>query len=505
MMLNIRTKTKTGFEYSCIDDNRLSYTKINLPKKPSLKNYIITDSDIDHIETINNTFFETSNEEKMPLKVSKQPSISNYDLAQILLEENTFLKIDGTLYHWNHQKGYYIGMSNEYSEMFVRQNIPLKFRGKVNSNSIREIIQWIKSSNDLEAKAELILKKNHLIAFNNCILDSSLMKTMVHNPNYYFTSKINANYSIEAKYSGKYFEKFMQNVTLQNEDLYYRIQELFGYVISEIRSVKCIPFFLGPKDTGKSILLRILEYLVGSDSVTNLSFDQLNKPDYLVKLLGKRLNTCGETSEISLNRLDILKKLSGGDTITVRGIFEQPINFINSAALLFAGNHLPKIKGADSHNAFSERLVIIPITNIIQKEKQDIHLFEKLVKEIDYIAKWAVEGFIRWKANNFKFTTCNEVLDIENQYLYKIDSINSFIETCCKFDFKSKIHNNELIKAYHLYCEHLDLAPKSDKQFHSFLKNINGLNYSRFRLHNENKYGYMGITLKEEGEMSNEY
>ncbi|WP_217582019.1 hypothetical protein, partial [Lysinibacillus sp. GbtcB16] len=75
-MLNIRTKTKTGFEYSCIDDNRLSYTKINLPKKPSLKNYIITDSDIDHIETINNTFFETSNEEKMPLKVSKQPSIS---------------------------------------------------------------------------------------------------------------------------------------------------------------------------------------------------------------------------------------------------------------------------------------------------------------------------------------------------------------------------------------------------------------------------------------------
>ncbi len=69
------------------------------------------------------------------------------------------------------------------------------------------------------------------------------MKTMVHNPNYYFTSKINANYSIEAQYSGKHFEKFMQNVTLQNEDLYYRIQELFGYVISEIRSVKSIPFF----------------------------------------------------------------------------------------------------------------------------------------------------------------------------------------------------------------------------------------------------------------------
>lgn len=95
-----------------------------------------------------------------------------------------------------------------------------------------------------------------------------------------------------------------------------RIKELIGYVISEIRDVKCIPILLGPKDAGKSILLRLIEFLVDSDSSINLSFDQLNKPDYLVKILGKRLNNCGETYEIPLNRLDI-KKISGRDTITV--------------------------------------------------------------------------------------------------------------------------------------------------------------------------------------------
>ncbi|MBK5364563.1 hypothetical protein [Bacillus sp. TH50] len=159
-MKKINSKTKTGFNYHSLDTNKPSDTKIKFPKRESFKNYLITDSDIENSKIFSNSNpLEKSNNENIHTKIPKQPSISNYDLAQILLEENTFLKIDGTLYHWNHQKGYYIGMSNEYSEMFVRQNIPLKFRGKVNSNSIREIIQWIKSSNDLEAKAELIQKK----------------------------------------------------------------------------------------------------------------------------------------------------------------------------------------------------------------------------------------------------------------------------------------------------------------------------------------------------------
>lgn len=42
-----------------------------------------------------------------------------------------------------------------------------------------------------------------------------------------------------------------------------RLQELFGYVISEIRDVKVILYLVGVKDSGKSIILKLLEHLVG--------------------------------------------------------------------------------------------------------------------------------------------------------------------------------------------------------------------------------------------------
>ena len=203
--------------------------------------------------------------------------------------------------------------------------------------------------------------------------------------------------------------------------------------------------------------------------------------------------------------MDILKKLSGGDTITVRAVFEQPINFVNSAALLFAGNHLPVIKGIDKSNAFSERLVIIPLTNVIAKADQDIHLFDKLIEETSYIAQWAVEGFKRWRDNNFEFTTSSKILDIENEYRYQSNSIQEFINSECLLDPLSQVHNETLEKSYHRYCFHLNTVPVSNKEFHKFLKSLHHLSASRFRIDGQNKNGYRGIKLKNYSEVKGDF
>jgi len=507
MKNNIRTKTQTGFKYPNLDlssDNIIKTSKVDfndsvqirlLQPKKSISDYKINNKEIQQIKKSSSKPL-IGNKASDLITNAKQNSISNNGLAQILMENHIFLKIQDALYYWNDTKGYYISMTAEYADRFIRQSIPDKYKSKINSHSIKEIIQWIKAENTIEANSKYLKRKKDFISFKNCILETTNGNTFNHDPKYYFTSIINAEYPLFNYPSGDYFEKFMEDITGGNTKLYLRIQELIGYVISEIRDVKCIPFLLGPKDTGKSILLRLIEFLVGPESVTNLSFDQLNKPDYLVKLLGKRLNTCGETSEISLNRLDILKKLSGGDTITVRAVFEQPINFVNSAALLFAGNHLPVIKGIDKSNAFSERLVIIPLTNVIAKTDQDIHLFDKLIEESSYIAQWAVEGFTRWRDNNFEFTTCPEILDIEDEFRYKANSIQEFINSECLLDPFSQIHNETLEKSYHKYCLHLNTIPVSNKEFHKFLKSLHQLSASRFRINNQNKNGYRGIRLK---------
>ncbi|MEK4713563.1 DNA primase family protein [Sporosarcina sp. FSL K6-5500] len=430
-------------------------------------------------------------------KKEKPGPIFNNDLASIVMNNNIFITVEDVLYHWHEERGYYIGVTPEYADKFIRQNIPDKYKSKISSNSIKEIIQWIKSDRNIAATDNLIEKKLHLVAFSNGIFDTKKNHLFPHDPSYFFTSVINANYREGQSKGGSNFENFMSDITNNNQYLYSRIQELFGYIISEVRTVKYIPYLLGPKDTGKSIILKTLEHLVGKDSFINLSFEQLNKPEYLAQLLGKRLNTCGETSEFRLNKLDVFKKLSGGDYVTARPIYGQPINFINSAVLLFAGNHLPTINGVDKSNAFSQRIVIFPFNNQIPKSKQDTQLFEKLLKEMDYIAKWAIEGQKRWKEKNYQFTNCKEILEITEAYYEQNNSIDSFITSYCDMHHSSQIYNTTFEEAYNQYCFDIGVIPESKQAIHKYLKSLSNLSYSRFRDGNgNNKYGYKGIQLK---------
>lgn len=379
---------------------------------------------------------------------------------------------------------------------------PDKYKYRINSTCIREIVQWIKSYIKPVEETELLSEKTHLIAFSNGIFNLKSHKFSSHHPKYFFTSIINAEYACSNLNEGYHFEKFISNITQDNYQLYLRLQELFGYIISEIRSVKYIPYLLGPKDTGKSIVLKLLEYLVGKDSFTNLSFDQLNKPEYLAQLLGKRLNTCGETSEFKLNKLDVFKKLSGGDHVTARPIYGQPIHFVNSAVLIFAGNHLPKINGLDRSNAFSQRIMVFPFYNQIPKHKQDTHLFEKLLEEKDYIVNWSIEGLIRWTNNNYQFTSCPESEQISLAYSEQNNSIDMFIKDQCRIHPELKIYKSDFESAYLNYCIEIDVSPESTNTLHDYMKSLTKISYKRFRdgLGN-NKYGYIGITLKtnEEG------
>lgn len=208
-------------------------------------------------------------------------------------------------------------------------------------------------------------------------------------------SELVIEYTDKFSSRGKNFEKFMSKITGDNPYLYDRLQGIFGYVLSDIRDLKIILYFVGPKDSDKSVVINLLEELVGKQFSTNLSIHDLNEKFRLGKLYKKKLNCCGETGEINLKRTDIIKAVSGNDTILAEEKNISPFSFTNKAALLFAGNDLPKIVGLDKTRAFSDRLIIVPFNFPTEKSEQDIDLVNKLIEEKSYIVKWAIEGLIR--------------------------------------------------------------------------------------------------------------
>lgn len=453
------------------------------------------DIELNSSNVIENVYFGDHDIKNSTYKKKSNP-ISNNNLAAILAENHTFIKFEEMLYVWDDDLCHYIHFYSEYADQFIRRNTPVNFKNKITLNTNKEIIQWIKAefSEDIERSIQITFS-DELLLFKNGILNLRTSELITPSSKYFFTSAINGSYKkIKFDYN-THFERFMEDITAGNELLYARLQELFGAVISNTRSIKYIPYLVGVKDSGKTLTLKLLESLLGEKYCTNLSFDQLNKSEYLAELIGKRLNTCAETSELTLNRLDILKKLSGNDPLMARPLYDSPVKFVNKALLIFAGNHLPTIRSADNLNAFSKRIEIFPFNNPTPKEKQDPELLEKLLSERDYIVSWAVIGWQRWYSNNFKFTTCQEVITLSENYSRQSNSIDAFIKDSCIFDSSFRIHGHVLEKAYLNYCDENNLSAVSTKSFNQYLKSIPNLNYSRFRLANENKYGYTGIKL----------
>lgn len=416
-------------------------------------------------------------------------------LAKHFVENFNFYNIEGTLYLWDSFTGLYKLLTNEIADRFIRLNTPDNYKYKINKNVISEILQWIKADLPMCTFEGLISSNHKYIPLLNGVFDLEESRLIDYSPTDFFTSAINATFDPDLTYSGYNFERFLSDITNGDEKLYLRVQELFGYVISEIRNLKYIPFIVGPKDTGKSIVLNLLEQLIGKDSYTNLSFEQLNQPEYLAQIIGKKLNSCAEASEFKLSRLDVFKKLSGGDTLIARPIYGHPISFVNTAVLLFAGNHLPKLKSIDRSNAFSQRLVIFPFLNQIAKEDQDPYLIEKLLSEKSYIINWAIEGLLRWKDQNYIFTDANGIDELQRYYESSNNSIESFVSNQCKFDSEARIHKLNLYGHYKNYCEENDLLVKKVSELHHYLLTYKNITYKRFRLNEDNTNGYIGVTI----------
>ena len=457
---------------------------------------------------------ENTNSHELCIKISKDEkqerypkSISDNDLAELLVKENHLIILDNVLHYWSKSKNHYIPLLGDNADKFIRLRTPAPYKRKINQRSINEIIQWLKINENLKIDSDSFNNMQQYVAFQNGIYDLKSNQLLKHSPNYYLVNIIQANYPDEPLYLnyGEQFEQFLSDITEDDPDLYNRLQELFGYVLSNIRNVKCIPFLVGVKDTGKSIVLKLLETLIGEASFTNLSFEQLNTPVFLAELIGKKLNTCGELGEFKLNRLDVFKKLSGGDNLLAKPLYEKPIKFKNSAALIFAGNHLPIIKGLDKANAFSNRLAIFPFMNPISKEKQDIYLFEKLLEESGYIVHWAMEGLKRWQLNNYEFTTCELIEELSQKYAQQNNSIENFIKDWCYYDPSSKTYRSELESSYYEYCDEKGLTPVPIKELHNQIKLDIRLGHKRFRKNGENKFGYIGIGVKEVGGYNNEF
>lgn len=144
----------------------------------------------------------------------------------------------------------------------------------------------------------------------------------------------------------------------------------------------------GGRGTGKSVVVRLFENVIGTGNYSNVPLQKLEEKFYSIQLMGKLINLCADLNGNPLKTVNTIKLITGGDSLSDSYKGRDVITFTPYARLLFSCNSVP-ISLDEKSNALFERIILIEMDN--RPEKPDRQLEDKLKDEIPYIIGQALK------------------------------------------------------------------------------------------------------------------
>ena len=153
------------------------------------------------------------------------------------------------------------------------------------------------------------------------------------------------------------WKKFLDEV-LPDDSLQLLLSEIFGYCLTPSISFHKAFFLVGDGANGKSVVLDVLEALVGVENCSALMLSDLNERFRLAELLGKLVNIVQEVEAKSLLADARFKSVVAGDPQVGERKNQHPFKFRPFAKWVVACNALPASR--DRSYGFLRRIVILP-------------------------------------------------------------------------------------------------------------------------------------------------
>jgi putative DNA primase/helicase len=209
------------------------------------------------------------------------------------------------------------------------------------------------------------------------------------------------------------WDKFMQEIFSNDQELINYMYEVFGYTLSGLNNQECFWILRGETTrNGKSTLLGTFAYMLGSTNgyYKNMDISSLAKKNSynssrassdIARLRGARFVTCNEPNvnfELDENKI---KEITGNDTITARMLYSGEEEFAPTFKIFIACNN--KVSISDESIIISKRMKIIPFKRHFGDNQQN-KMLKTLLKEDSIMEAFlwkCVEGYTRMAANGF--------------------------------------------------------------------------------------------------------
>jgi len=441
------------------------------------------------------TFFEDKSKSQ---KYSGKLDIGK--MFEHILKQNIFYCCNDRMYFYNDDEGRYVFIdpNNEWHclSFFFDESI----RRAIKPSEVDQILKRIKYTADIQIAVDDFNNDTQVINIRNGVLDYNTGKLYQKMSDFRFTYQYNVSYKKDTDYTKvPNFNKFTMTSLDGDPKKIKLLLQIIGYLCSPLMQAKKCFIFLGEPNSGKSLMLHLIEYIAGRENISNIQLEKLGQRFSCAVLSTKQLNICAELSAKPLRDIEMFKLIVGGDTLSGEFKGKDVFEFKNRCKLLFAGNILPPIKNEDISTAFIDRLVILNFPHSIPKEERDYELLGKLEEEADYIFSLAINELLPLIQNNFQFEMPDDTSEILNDYSFQQTNIDEFLEERCELEAEARIHFVDMYKAYGQFCEDNGINPISQNLFSQKLRSVNGVKGGRFRINgSKSMRGFYGINIKKE-------
>ncbi|MDC3364958.1 phage/plasmid primase, P4 family [Pseudomonadales bacterium] len=323
------------------------------------------------------------------------------------------------------------------------------------SSTLRSLVAMLvlaRSEPDMSIDAWKLDNDPYLLGVQNGVINLKTGRLLRPDPKSLVTKYCAVAFDPEAECP--LFDKFLEEVVPDSDEREFLLRTM-GYCLAGITSEQLWFFFHGIGANGKSVLLGLLEYLLG-DYAAKIKTELLmhergssNTDPELLRLQGKRLVFANETR--AGQRFDDakIKAITGGDSISGRWLYSNAsVTFTPVFKLLVVGNNYPAV--TDDSHGFWRRVVLIPFSVSIPKAQQDGELPGKLRAEAPGLLNKLVAAFRRYDANGLHLP--KSLSKATNVYQSEEDLVQQFLDEKCEVDVAAKISKEKLYDRYRRWC-----------------------------------------------------
>lgn len=340
-----------------------------------------------------------------------------------------------------------------------------------NHTSIEASLSSFSAQLGIAVTPDMFDRNTNLLNLTNGTFNLVTKQLMEANPDDMITMTFAADHNPEAQ-CPKWLQ-FMADV-FPDDGIRDYIQRALGYTLLGKPTERAMFLLHGPSGTGKSVLTTVMTKLFGDYGTTApASTFRLKRNDSTTDvhtLRGKRWVGTSEMPEGAQLDDELVKRITGGDTIMSRNLYEAHQNWRAMCVVWIATNFLPRVSSDD--NAVWRRAKSIPMLTEFGGPNglPEIKGFaDILLHERDGIFNWLLEGLAKFQAEGH-LTEPEPIKQDIADYRVDSDSVASWVRDAIgdgqwALQRDARADGGSVYDAYSRYCTDWGNTPLSRRRF----------------------------------------